>query len=118
MEYRNYPQKFNLNTILILSNYVMKRNLRVGWNDMSFKAKKLQKEDKDFLSFMNHIEKGLWSTGESKVVKGEANPFIAPDWIESRSIHKGCFKNKLCISRRAYLIHRLGSFSNHVFLRL
>jgi hypothetical protein len=42
-------------------------------------------------------------------VKGEATPFIAPDWIESRSIHKRCFKNKLCVSRRAGLIHRLGS---------
>jgi hypothetical protein len=89
--------------------FVPTQTVRVGWNDMSFKAKKLRKEDKDFLSFINHIEKGSWSTGESKVVKGEATPFIAPDWIESRSIHKRCFKNKLCVSRRAGLIHRLGS---------
>ena len=88
--------------------FVPIQTVRVGWNDMSFKAKKLRKEDKDFLSFINHKEKGSWSTGESKVVKGEATPFIAPDWIESRSIHKGCFKNKRCISRRAGLIHRLG----------
>jgi hypothetical protein len=66
------------------------------------RLKKLRKEDKDFLSFINHIEKGSGSTGESKAVKGEATPFIAPDWIESRSIHKGCYKNKLCISRRAW----------------
>ena len=89
--------------------FVPTQTVRVGWNDMSFKAKKLRKGDKDFLSFINHIEKGSWSTGESKVVKGEATPFIPPDWIESRSIHKRCFKNKLCVSRRAGLIHRLGS---------
>ena len=64
--------------------FVSKQSIRVGWNDMSSKAGRLRRGDKDLLSVINDLKQ--WSNA---TVQERWREYLSksPDWIESRSIH-------------------------------
>jgi hypothetical protein len=72
----------------ILANFrqlfVSKQSIRVGWNDMSSKARRLRQRDKDLRSVINDLKQ--WSNATVQD-RWREYPTMSPDWIESRSIH-------------------------------
>ena len=65
--------------------FVSKQSIRVGWNGVSSKAKKLRQGDKDLRSVISDLKQRSNATEQGR---WKEYPNMSPDWIESRSIHK------------------------------
>jgi hypothetical protein len=85
--------------------FVSKQSIRVGWNDMSSKARRLRQRDKDLHSVINDLKQWLNATVQDK---WREYPTMSPDWIESRSIHS---TSSRCGSRLIIADNNLGLVS-------
>jgi hypothetical protein len=85
--------------------FVSKQSIRVGWNNMSSKARRLKQRDKNLRSVINDLKQ--WSNATVQD-KWREYPTISPDWIESRSIHS---TSSRCVSRLIIADNNLGLVS-------